>query len=72
MLRFKCSKISNTFLFLVTNKMLIIMDGIKKNACQNRIANTEDPDWFASSDLYGPAHVILVHIPYLCKSLLRG
>ena len=51
--------------------MLIIMVGINKMFI--RIANTEDPDQFASSALYGPAPKILVLIPsHRCKSLLLG
>ena len=38
----KCSKISNTFLFLFSNKMLVIRAGIHKMLV--RIANREDPD----------------------------
>ena len=42
----KCSKISNTFLFLFSNKMLVIRAGIHKMLF--RIANREDPDQTAS------------------------
>ena len=45
----RCSKISNTFVFLFSNKMLVIWAGIHKMAV--RIANREDPDQTASSDL---------------------
>ena len=38
----KCSKISNTFLFLFLTKMLVIRAGIHKMLI--RIANREDPD----------------------------
>ena len=38
----KCSKISNTFLLLFSNKMLVIRAGIDKMLV--RIANREDPD----------------------------
>ena len=38
----KCSKISNTFLILISNKMLIFRTGIHKILV--RIANSEDPD----------------------------
>ena len=41
----KCSKISNTFLFLFSNKM-VIRAGIHKMVA--RIANREDPDQTAS------------------------
>ena len=50
----KCSKISNTFLFLFSIKMLILKAGIHKMLV--RIANREDPDLTASSvclDLFG-------------------
>ena len=69
MSRLKSSKISNTFLFLASNKMLIIMVGINKMLV--RIANTEDPDRFASSALYGPAHEILVLLLYVQKPSTR-
>ena len=44
----KCSKISNTFLFLFSNKMLIFRAGIHKMLV--RIANREYPDQAASSE----------------------
>ena len=45
----KCSKISNTFLFLFPNKMMVITeDGIHKMLVG--IANREDPDQTASSE----------------------
>ena len=44
----KCSKILNTFLFLVSNKMLLFMAGIHKMLV--RIANRENPDQTASSE----------------------
>ena len=44
----KCSKVSNTFLFLFSNKMLIFRAGIHKMLV--RIANREDPDETASSE----------------------
>ena len=44
----KCSKISNTFLFLFSNKILIFRDGIYK--MHVRITNREDPDQTASSE----------------------
>ena len=40
----KCSKISNTLLILISNKMLVFRAGIV------RIANREDPDQTASSE----------------------
>ena len=43
-----CSKISNAFLFLVSNKMLVSKVGIHK--MNVRIANREDPDQTASSE----------------------
>ena len=42
----KCSKISNTFLFLFLNKILVFWAGIHKMLV--RIANREDPDQTAS------------------------
>ena len=44
----KCSKISNTFLILFSNKMLIFRAGIHKILV--RIANREDLDQTASSE----------------------
>ena len=44
----KCSKISNTFLFLFSNKMLVFRAGIHKFLV--RVANREDPDQTASSE----------------------
>ena len=44
----KCSKISNTFLFLFSNKMLLIRFEIHKMLV--RIANREDPDQTASEE----------------------
>ena len=44
----KCSKISNTFLFLFSNKMLVFRAGIHKSLV--RVANREDPDQTASSE----------------------
>ena len=44
----KFSKISNTFLFLFSNKMLIFRAGIHKKHV--RIANREYPDQTASSE----------------------
>ena len=44
----KCSKISNTFLFLFSNKMLVIRTGIHKMLV--RIADREEPDQTASSE----------------------
>ena len=45
----KCSKISNPFLFLLSNKMLVIKAGIHK--ILGSIPNREYPDQTASSDL---------------------
>ena len=42
----KCSKISNTFLFLCSRKMLVFRAGIHKMLVE--IANREDPDQTAS------------------------
>ena len=42
----KCSKISNNFLFLFSNKMLIFRAGILN--MQVKIANREDPNQTAS------------------------
>ena len=44
----KCSKISNTFLFLFLNEMLVFRAGIHKKLV--RIANRTDPDQTASSE----------------------
>ena len=44
----KCSKISNTFLFLCANKMIVVRAGIYRMPV--RIANREDPDQTASSE----------------------
>ena len=44
----KCSKITNTFLFLFLNEMMIIRVGIHKMLV--RRANREDPDQTASSE----------------------
>ena len=45
----KCSKISNTLLTLFSNKMLVMKAGM--HTMLVRIANREDPDQTASSDL---------------------
>ena len=44
----KCSKISNTFLFLFSTKFLVIRAGMHKLLV--RIANRGDPDQTASSE----------------------
>ena len=44
----KCSKISNIFLFLFSNKKLVISAVIHKMIV--RIANKEDPDQTASAE----------------------
>ena len=44
----KCSKISNTFLFLFSSKMLVFGTGIHKFLV--RVANREDPDQTASEE----------------------
>ena len=44
----KCSKISNTPLFLFSNKMLVFTAGI--HIMLVRISNREDPDQTASSE----------------------
>ena len=44
----KCSNISNTFLFLFSNKMLVFRAGIHKFLA--RVTNREDPDQTASSE----------------------
>ena len=46
----KCSKISNTFRFLFTNKMLVIRAQIHRMLV--RTANREDPDQTASSEVF--------------------
>ena len=55
----KCSKISNTFLFQFSNKMLVFRAGIQ--TMDIRIANREDPDQTASSEAvwYGSALFVL-------------
>ena len=58
----KCSKISNAFLFLFSNKMLIVRAEIHKMLV--RIANREDPDQTASSEAMG--------LPLLVKAFLTG
>ena len=45
----KCSKISNTFLFLYSNKRLVFRAGIHKMFV--RLANREYPDQTVSSEL---------------------
>ena len=49
----KCSKIYNTFLFLFSNRMLVIRAGI--HDILTRIANREDPDQTAYSDMSLPS-----------------
>ena len=44
----KCSKISNTFLFLFSNRMWVIKAGIRRMLV--RIANREDPGQTTSSE----------------------
>ena len=44
----KCSKISHTFLFLISNKLLVFRAGIHEMLV--RIADREDPDQTASSE----------------------
>ena len=44
----KCSKISNTFCFLLSKKIWVIRAGIHKLLV--KIANREDPDQTASSE----------------------
>ena len=44
----KCSKISNTFAFLFSNKMLAFRVGIHKMRVE--MANREDPDQTASEE----------------------
>ena len=44
----KCSKISNTFPFLLSNKMSVFRAGIHKFLV--RVANRKDPDQTASSE----------------------
>ena len=59
----KCSKISNTFLFLFSNKMLVFRAGIHKFLV--RVANREDPDQTASSDCFFRSSLIWVCPVYL-------
>ena len=54
----KCSKISNTFLFLFSNKMLVIRAGIYNVLV--RKANREDPDQTASSEAVWSASTLFV------------
>ena len=72
----KCSKISNTFLFLFSNKMLVIMAGIHKMLA--RLVHREDADQILQKQsdlglrcLSGPfsqasllEFKILEHLPY--------
>ena len=44
----ECSKISNTYLFLFSNRMLVFRAGIHKFLV--RVANRENPDETASSE----------------------
>ena len=44
----KCSKVSNTFILLLSTKMFVVKAGIHKMLL--RIANWEDPDQTASSE----------------------
>ena len=55
----KCSKISNTFLFLFSNKMLVFRAGIYKMLV--RIANREDPDQTASSETVWSGSALFVY-----------
>ena len=54
----KCVKISNTFLFLFSNKVLVIKAGIQEVFV--RIANMKDPDQTASSEAAWSGSVLLV------------
>ena len=60
----KCSKISNTFLFLISNKMLVFRAGIHKFLV--RIANREDLDQTASTEAVRPG------LPCLPKSFWQA
>ena len=54
----KCPKISNTFLFLLLNKMLVMRAGIHKMLV--RITNMEDPDQTASEEAVWSGSVLFV------------
>ena len=54
----KCSKISNTFLFRLLYKMLVIRAEIHKMYV--RIANREEPDLTASSEAVRSSSTLLV------------
>ena len=56
----KCSKISNAFLILVSNKTLIIRGGIHKML--GKIANREDPDQTASSEAVWSGYSLFVPV----------
>ena len=60
----KCSKISDTFLFLFSNEMLVSRIGIHKMLV--RIANREDPDQTASEEAVLSGSALLV------KAFLAG
>ena len=60
----KCSKISNTFLFLFLNKMLVIRAGIHK--MHLRIVNGDDPDQTASSEMVRSGSVTAGGVTMLC------
>ena len=56
----KCSasKTSNTFLFLFSNKMLVLGAGMYKFLV--RVANREDPDQTASEEAVSPGSALFV------------
>ena len=56
----KCSKMSNTFLYLFLNKMLIIRAGIHRMLV--RITNGEDPDQTAFDEAVGSRSALFVHV----------
>ena len=60
----KCSKISNTFLFLFSNKMLVF--GARIHKFLVRVANREDPDQTASSEKQSD-----LGLPYLSEPFLQ-
>ena len=59
-----CSKISNSFLFLLSTKVLVIKAGLYKMLF--RITNREDPDQTASSEAVWSGSTLFV------KAFLAG
>ena len=63
----KCSKISNTLLFLFSKEMLIIRAGILQNACQNSKQGRPRSDCFFRSSLIW---VCIVCLDLFCNQLV--